>query len=113
MERIYHLVVPSTWYSASHEDLMVASLVDEGFIHCAFGSQVAWAANRFYRDVPALLALEIDASRLTSPLKVEPPPGKPSSDRLFPHIYGPLQRAAVVVVHELQRGPDGQWQFTP
>jgi uncharacterized protein (DUF952 family) len=35
--------------------------------------------------------------------------GRPGE--LFPHIYGPINRDAIVDVIRLERGPDGGWQF--
>ena len=73
MEPIYHLVEPAAWEANPAADYAVASLDSEGFIHCAFAPQVALAANRFYPDASALLAVRLDPARLTSPLRIEPP----------------------------------------
>jgi uncharacterized protein (DUF952 family) len=110
MEAIYHLVTPSAWQADPGEDYRAASLPSEGFIHCSFARQVAWAANRFYADAEQLLVLEIDPSHLVAPLRVEPPSGSAGGE-LFPHIHGPLNRAAVVKEHALRRGDDGRWVF--
>jgi uncharacterized protein (DUF952 family) len=73
-------------------------------------------ANRFYRDVPGdFLVLVIDPARLTAPLRDEPAsPGDAvgrwrdlTSGHLFPHIYGPLNRDAIVEVRPAGRSPDG------
>src|SRR5687767_12068688 len=106
---IYHLVTPPLWESAPEEDYRAGSLDSEGFIHCSFAHQVAWAANRFYATADDLLVLEIDPARLTSPLRVEPPTGAAADAERFPHVYGPLNRAAVVRAHPLSRGDDGRW----
>jgi uncharacterized protein (DUF952 family) len=64
---------------------------------------VAGAANRFFRDVPDLVLLQIDPMRLESRLVYEAlTPGEK-----FPHIYGPLQVDAVVGVTSFEPGPDG------
>jgi uncharacterized protein (DUF952 family) len=68
---------------------------------------VAGSANRFYAAAPELLLLHIDPERLASPLKTE----AAGSGEFFPHIYGPVNREAVVRVEPLQRGPDGRWVF--
>jgi uncharacterized protein (DUF952 family) len=111
MEPIYHLVEPATWEANPAADYSVASLAAEGFTHCAFAPQVAPAANRFYADAPALLALQLDPGRLTSPLRVEPPSPASTSGQQYPHVYGPLQRSAVVRVHVLRRDDGGRWVF--
>lgn len=85
---------------------VAASLATEGFIHCSFAEQVAGSANRHYGEAAALWLLRIDPSRLQAPWKVE----ASSSGALFPHIYGPINREAVVEVTALQR-VGGQWVF--
>jgi uncharacterized protein (DUF952 family) len=108
MDLIYHLAPPAAW-NAPGLDYRADSLDSEGFIHCSFAHQVARSANRFYSGAGALLVLHIDLQRLTSPLKVE----AGGSGELFPHVYGPISRAAVVRAEALQRGADGEWAFMP
>jgi uncharacterized protein (DUF952 family) len=108
MDLIYHLATPAAWNNTAH-DYRADSLDSEGFIHCSFADQVARSANRFYAGADALLVLHIDPQRLTSPLKVE----AAGSGELFPHVYGPINRAAVVRAEALRRGADGAWAFTP
>lgn len=111
MEPIFHLVTPSLWEQTSADDFAPDSLTWEGFIHCSFATQVEWAANKFYPQAKKLSLLEIDPDRLTSPVKVEPPSPDSNSGKLFPHIYGPIQRIAVRAVHELRRDDQGRWVF--
>jgi uncharacterized protein (DUF952 family) len=106
---IYHIVSPSTWEKAGTVPYRASSLESEGFIHCSYAHQVAWAANRFYRDQDNLLVLCIDPERLTSPVRAE----DPGCGESFPHIYGPIERAAIVEVRPLERGADGTWVFQP
>jgi uncharacterized protein (DUF952 family) len=108
MAWIYHLVSRPLWQQ-SGTDYRADSLASEGFIHCSFAEQVADTANRFYGGATDLLVLHIDAARLGSALKVEPA----TTGELYPHVYGPIPRAAVVQVGQLQRGPDGRWVFVP
>jgi uncharacterized protein (DUF952 family) len=107
MRRIYHIVPRSAWTAAASGPYRADSLADEGFIHCSNEDQVAWAANRFYADQADLLVLSIDAGRLAAPLRDE----DAGTGEQFPHVYGPIEREAVVDVRELQRGPDGRWRF--
>jgi uncharacterized protein (DUF952 family) len=108
MSLIYHLTTPAAWGHAPNEAYRTPSLAKEGFIHCAFADQVAEAASRFYRDVDDVLVLEIETSRLSSPVHTEPA----RQGEEFPHVYGPIQRDAVVAILPLQRGPFGGWQFS-
>jgi uncharacterized protein (DUF952 family) len=108
MALIYHLATPHAWARAPAEDYRAAALEAEGFIHCSYAHQVAGAANRFYRDATELLVLEIETGRLTSPLRSEPA----ASGEEFPHVYGPINRSAVVAVVPLQRSAGGEWLFS-
>ncbi len=106
MRPIYHLVPRCVWEENPDQPYCPDSLAREGFIHCSFAEQVAWAANRFYAEIVDLLLLHIDTERLTSPLREE----ACDTGEIFPHIYGPLNREAVVAAEVLTRGPDG-WQY--
>ncbi len=90
--------------SGSYED---PSLTGEGFIHCSFRDQVARVADAFYAGRTGLVLLEIDPSRLSSELRLEP--GTDAPDEMFPHVYGPLNWDAVVAVLPFEPGPDGSF----
>jgi uncharacterized protein (DUF952 family) len=107
VRRIYHLVSRSTWEAAPPGPYRVPSLETEGFIHCSNREQVSRSANKFYPNESEMLLLAIDPARLTSELRDEE--GRPGE--LFPHIYGPINREAIVEVILLERGTDGHWQF--
>jgi uncharacterized protein (DUF952 family) len=104
---IYHLIPRLSWEQLPEGPYRAVSLVTEGFIHCSHAGQVAWVANSFYRDEADLLVLVIDPARLTVPVRDE----DPGIGQLFPHVYGAIERAAVVGVQPLQRGPGGAWVF--
>ncbi|HRV91246.1 MAG TPA: DUF952 domain-containing protein [Anaerolineae bacterium] len=120
---IYHLV-PQSYYlvQSPNQPYLPVLFVQEGFIHCTAGIEMLLqVANAFFADLPEpLLALEIDPDRLTAPLKFEPPASPksvdsdftPEPDRLFPHIYGPLNREAIKRTITLQRSRSGQWQMS-
>jgi uncharacterized protein (DUF952 family) len=85
--------------------------VSEGFIHASTAEQVAAVANAFYRGRADLILLVIDEARLQSELRWEAPAGPPAEGirpgDSFPHIYGPLNLAAVVRVLDFEPDPDG------
>ena len=108
MRTIYHLVLKRLWEQDPGQPYRADSLENEGFIHCSFAEQVAWAANRFYADQQDVLVLHLDPARLSSPVREE----ASGTAGVFPHIYGPINRDAVVAVQALQRGADGRWQFS-
>ncbi len=112
-EPIFHLALPEDWagafetgeYRMSTRGLPLDAV---GFIHASFRSQVEATANRFYGDLEQLVRLTIDPLKVPSEIRVEPP--EPGSDERFPHIYGPLPIAAVVVTDLWFRGPAG-WRI--
>jgi uncharacterized protein (DUF952 family) len=107
MRLLYHIVPRAEWEQTSGP-YRAASLNSEGFIHCSNRDQVARVANLYYADHADLFVLCIHAERLTSTVRDE----DVGSGEPFPHVYGPIDRAAIVEVKELKRGPDGLWQFS-
>lgn len=75
----------------------------EGFIHCTDGERrLADTLTAYYRDSPGdWLVLYIDKGRVEAEIRYEDP------ERVFPHIYGPLNRDAIVAVRALGRTGDG------
>lgn len=107
MPRLYHLLAPADWQATS-EVYQATSLAAEGFIHCSYANQVTRIANLFYREVPELLVLCIDPARLKSEVRDE----DPGTGERFPHVYGPIQRDAVLEVKKMERGQKGDWIFS-
>ena len=114
MSRIYHIAVRADWERALAAGVYTRSSVDktlaeEGFIHASQESQVARTANKYYRDVPGdLVLLVIDPGRLDAEVRYEDVAG---ADLPFPHIYGPLNVAAVLAAVPFAPGPDGTFGF--
>ena len=94
--RIYHGVLPDVWDNFHGALYETDSLDTEGFIHCSFDEQLDGVLQRYYSSVPRVKILEIDATKLDSKLVVEPSTGGES----YPHIYGPINREAIVAVEE-------------
>ncbi|MBM4424163.1 MAG: DUF952 domain-containing protein [Chloroflexi bacterium] len=114
--QILHLVPAAYFHSLpAAEPYLPAEFAADGFIHCTAEPEVMLEiANRFYANVPGeILVLEIDSDRVTSEVKWEPPihpggtPAPASAERLFPHVYGPLNRDAIVGIRAAARAPDG------
>ncbi len=126
---ILHLVSKADWDALkADQPYVAASLASEGFIHCTAGEALMLdVANRFYKDQPGeFVLLEIDESKLTSEVKWEapadpkpapavetPPEAKAEYGEqapaavLFPHVYGPINRDAVVGVRKAVRDTSG------
>ena len=102
----FHLIPLEVWGAADPDAPLVRpSLDDEGFIHCTDGADALIAtAERHYRDDPRpFLALTVDLDALTSPWRYDDP-GKP-----YPHIYGPIDRAAITDLTPIERATDGRF----
>jgi uncharacterized protein (DUF952 family) len=107
MSLTYHLIPVEVWAAADQEaPLERDSLADEGFIHCTDGTDALIAtANRHYRDDPRdFLALTVDLDRVQSPWRYDDP-GKP-----YPHIYGPIDRSAIVGTGSVRRNAEGSFE---
>jgi uncharacterized protein (DUF952 family) len=98
------------------EPYLPASYAVDGFIHCTLEAAVLLeVANIFYRQVTGdFLVLDIDPARLRAELRFEEPvppapPGSPLQGVRFPHIYGPLNRDAIVAVRTAVRAPVGRF----
>ena len=97
---IYHLAEEADWEQARRDGSYTrstrgVSLEQEGFIHASSAEQWPVVRSRFYADVTEpLVLLHVDESRLTS--KVVHEVGDPATGETFPHVYGPIDVAAVV-----------------
>lgn len=95
--RIYHVVLPEVWQKFVDEDLYEAeSLRTEGFIHCSFAGQVDDVLQRYYSGEETVLILELETGNLSSRLIEEPS----TNNEIYPHIYGPIDRDAIVGIAE-------------
>jgi len=96
---IYHIVLPENWKSADPDAAYeAASLRTEGFIHCSYAGQLEDVLQRYYVDAVSVLILEIDTDKLSSTLVEEPS----TNNEIYPHIYGPINRDAIVGVKTRQ-----------
>jgi len=101
--RVFHLTTPQEWAASLAAGAHTGStrgrrLAEEGYVHCSEAHQVDGVRARFYADVPDLLLLEVETDLLTSPWRIEQVDG---ADQSFPHVYGPLDLAAIVDVRPL------------
>jgi len=104
VRRTFHIVPDPVWLALDvAKPYRHSSLDTEGFIHCTDGAEAMRdTANRFYRDDPrpfVLLTVDLDAAG--SPWRIDDP-GMP-----FPHVYGPIDRRAILDVRPMPRAVDG------
>ena len=94
---IYHIVLPEVWEKFKDEyEYEAESLATEGFIHCSYRHQLDDVLERYYKGAEKVLILHINPHYLKSDLIAEP-----STNReIYPHIYGKINKTAVVNVEE-------------
>jgi uncharacterized protein (DUF952 family) len=107
MSVIVHIAARDDWERArSAGAYTTASLHNEGYVHCASATQHATVANARFAARTDLVLLLIDTDKLSSEVRFEQPD---TGGDAFPHVYGPVDLAAVFEAAPYQPGPDGQF----
>ena len=75
----------------------------DGFIHLSAADQLRGTLDKHFAGQTGLVLLEVDANRLGDGLNWE----KSRGGALFPHLYAPLDLAAVLSVMKLELAEDG------
>ena len=102
---ILHITSRDAWEAAMEcGEYRPARFAVEGFIHCSTREQVVDVANVRFRGQRGLVLLGVDPERVDAPIRYENLEG---GERLFPHIYGPLECAAVTGVWPFEPQADG------
>ena len=86
-----------------------ADYAKDGFIHTTEGREaVSIVLTTFYKTSPEpWVVLFIDQDLVTSPIRYDDPAA------VFPHVYGPLNRDAILAVEDIGRAPDGTFLKPP
>ena len=102
---IYHLTTLPEWQKALKDGVYLPAGFDtDGFIHCSDHYQIKSTANRYYRETPQLIVLEIDPDLTGAKLVYENLEG---GEMPYPHLYGTLPISAVKTIHELGHEENG------
>lgn len=104
--QIFHIATLADWDAARVSGAYTTStlgrtLEEEGYLHASREDQWEGVRDRYYADVtePTVL-LVIDTDLLASPWVEEIP--APEMTETFPHIYGPLNPAAVTEIRPVR-----------
>jgi|WetSurMetagenome_2_1015567.scaffolds.fasta_scaffold347639_2 uncharacterized protein (DUF952 family) len=109
MAIIYHITRRTDWKKAQAEGRYTAdTLHSQGFIHCSTSRQVIPVANSLFRGNGDLVLLSINESLVRPEIRYE---NLESGDKLFPHLYGPLNLDAIVRVMDLIPKQDGTFDL--
>lgn len=98
----YHLI-PREEYDPGAATYAPAAFAQEGFIHTTRTPGIIHeVANRYYRaDRRPYLLLTIDLARATAPWRYD------AAGEDYPHLYGPINREAIVGTQPCPRAADG------
>ena len=112
---IWHLLPLPRWQSAGSGTFVPGTDDGAPFVHASPDEAVtlAVANDRFAGAAEPMVALALDESRLSAPVRREPadpapPPGVPGGT-LFPHVYGAVETSAVTEVRYARRDPSGRY----
>ena len=98
----YHLIAAAD-YDPSAATYTPAAFAEEGFIHTTKRrALIVEVANRYYRaDRRPYLLLTIDLDRAAAPWRYD------AAGEEYPHVYGALNREAIIGSEPLPRADDG------
>jgi uncharacterized protein (DUF952 family) len=99
MSIIYHITTKDWWQKWADFDYYESpTLQQETFIHLSSAEQVSGVLERYYAGQNNLLKLHIETEKLTAELKYE----VATNNELFPHLFGKLNKDAILVVEEIK-----------
>ena len=109
MPVIYKLCPSSLWREAGAAGVFTGAPIDhrDGYIHFSTGAQARETARLHFAGEDDLVLVAVDTEKLGKALKYEASRG----GDLFPHLYAPLDLAAVLWVKPLPRAADGRHDF--
>ena len=103
-DRIVHVTTPEAWGRRSDAPAYEAdSLRSQGYVHACRPARLREVLGRHFAGHRALLLLVIDPARLTADVREE----EASPGERYPHVYGPIDRAAVVDVLPIEADARG------
>ncbi len=104
---IYHIIHKSDWVNTFGKEFYEpSSIVKEGFIHCSTAEKILDSCNNFFKHETGLLILCIDESKLRAEIKWE---DLYDTGFNFPHIYGKLNKDAVIKTAEIWTDVNGEF----
>lgn len=106
MRLTYHGVEKSYWDSQpAGEPYRPPGFEADGFVHTTEGREaVALVLTHLYGGSDgAFVVLHVDLDRIRVPWRYD------DAAELFPHVYGPLSRDAIVRVEDAGRATDGSF----
>ncbi|MCH8813791.1 MAG: DUF952 domain-containing protein [Chloroflexi bacterium] len=106
MDLTYHATPKEHWDACDHDQpYLPPDFAAGGFIHCTDSVEsLPSVLTTYYKDQPGeWIVLSIDKDRVSAPILYDDP------DNVFPHLYGSLNRDAIVDVRGIARSDDGRF----
>jgi uncharacterized protein (DUF952 family) len=100
---IFKIVHAGEWVAARDDYRGSAKDRADGFLHFSTAAQLAGTLARYYANETDLLLIAVESEALGNALKFEPS----TAGALYPHLYAPLPRSAVIWARPIARGADG------
>ena len=105
---ILHIVKKDIWDEALKiGEYRGDTLASDDFIHCSKPDQVIEVADYIFQGTQGLILLLIDEDKVTSEIKYE----DPGNNKLYPHIYGPLNTDAVLKTIDFPANENGTFSL--
>jgi uncharacterized protein (DUF952 family) len=99
IDMILHVCTGDEWMNCSGLPFYHPySFQSEGFIHCCLESQLPGVLERYFIGKEDLYLLSIDERKVNAEVIFE---GSANNEK-FPHVYGPIERAAILKVEKLE-----------
>lgn len=105
----FKVMTADQWTACKDSGTFAGAPVDiaDGYIHLSTREQVVETVAKHFVGQDNLVLAMVDLAALGDSVKWEPSRG----GDLFPHIYGPLPRAAITTTARLRLDPDGSHVF--
>lgn len=106
---IYKILTADQWTELDRNGVTNGAPIDlaDGYIHFSTAEQAQETAAKHFAGQTGLMLAAVEADTLGDALKWEPSRG----GALFPHLFAPLHRTAVIWAKPLPLGDDGAHQF--
>jgi len=107
---IYHISDKNEWVACDGQtNYFPQRYVKDGFVHCSDKDQVEDVANSMFKGRADLMLLTIDPTKLISKTVYENLSG---GDEKFPHVYGAIDKQAIVEISEFKCDNYGLFHMT-
>jgi len=94
--QIIHIAGQENWiYQKDKKTYCTDSLDLVGYIHCCTIDQIEFVLSNWFDSTQNLVFIYIDSEKILSPIRFE---NAEEGRDLFPHIYGPINKGAIVKV---------------